>query len=486
MSGEIVKGTGNILDLVKELKNTSIQLQRFKGVAPEKNKELADLLLKKKNLLLAIDEQGSKIYHLVLVDDAATLLQIPKPASQAQSKTNTLSVPQQKNNPAAQVPQTSTLSVPQPTFKTPLPLPSLKLEIPSFEEAPQPVQLQEFSTLNFVNISVQEKKKYMKELNIKREELNSFIKFQNKKDKKSLLHKEDYSIYHPSYIGAVANNFMKSTADSLVSKYPGFFELMFHHFKMVEMELLSRTYISLMLLSTLLSFPLLFLFFFILNFAFHLSILLILLIAFVGMILTFLGFYFYPASLINDKNNKIKLELPFALVHMSAVAGSGAQPVSIFQLIADSDEYDELKKEIRKVLNYVNLFGYNLTNALKNVAATTPNPEFKELLNGMISTIETGGDLRAYLKEKADEALITYKLDRKKQIEALATYSEIYTAVLIASPLLLLVTLAIINSIGGKIGGFEVGLVAWISVVGALPFLNVGFMLFTNMSNKGL
>jgi flagellar protein FlaJ len=171
---------------------------------------------------------------------------------------------------------------------------------------------------------------------------------------------------------------------------------------------------------------------------------------------------------------------------MSAVAGSGAQPISIFQLIADSDEYPELRKEIKKILNYVNLFGYNLTNALKNVANTTPNMQFKELLNGMISTLETGGDLKGYLKEKSEDALNMYKLERKKQVEALGTYSEVYTAILIASPLLLLVTLAIINSIGGELAGLSVATIAWISVLGALPLLNIGFMIFINSSEKGL
>ena len=171
---------------------------------------------------------------------------------------------------------------------------------------------------------------------------------------------------------------------------------------------------------------------------------------------------------------------------MSAVAGSGAQPISIFELIADSKEYPELRKEIKKILNYTNLFGYNLTNALRNVAATTPSKELKELLNGMISTIETGGDLKDYLKEKAADTLNTYKLDRKKQVEALSTYSEVYTALLIASPLLLLITFAIINSIGGKIAGLPVTTAAWIGILVFLPMLNIGFMIFVSSSQKGL
>ena len=260
---------------------------------------------------------------------------------------------------------------------------------------------------------------------------------------------------------------------------------MFKKFSMIEIEILSRSYVSIMLLFTLISIPAILIFFFIMNFAFKLNTLLSIPVTIIGTILTFLGFYFYPASLTGEKKSKIKLELPFALVHMSAVAGSGAQPLSIFELIAESEEYPELKKEIKKVLNYVNLFGYNLTNALKSVSNTTPSPELRDLLEGMISTVETGGDIKDYLKEKSNDALNTYKLDRRKQVDALSTYSEVYTSLLIAAPLLLMVTLAIMNAVTGKIGGFDIKLIAWIGTIGIIPTLNIIFMMFINSSQKG-
>jgi len=364
------------------------------------------------------------------------------------------------------------LNLPKPEFKRTLPI------------APEKKEL-ETNSISFKKLTDKNKKQFMKELNISDSELKNFIKNYKNTNVKELK-KIDYTIYKPSSLGEFANKLMKKTADNLIVKYPNFFKPMFGNFLTVEMELLSRSYVSMMLLFTLLSFPGSLLFFLILNFAFKLNIGLIILISFLCTILTFVGFYFYPASLIGQKGKKIKLELPFALVHMSAVAGSGAQPLSIFELIAESEEYPELRKEIKKIMNYVNLFGYNLSNALRNVSNTTASPEFKELLNGMISTIETGGDLKGYLKEKADDALNIYRLDRKKQIEALATYSEVYTSILIAAPLLLLVTFAIINSIGGKIGGLDVKTVAWVGIAGILPVLNVGFMFFVNASQKGL
>ncbi len=440
MPGEISRRAKNILDYTEELRKLS-----GSGSYP----------IKRKELLEKIESECSKLYEIINIgskDLPKKEIVLPKPQV----------IPQKEKKPVEMRP-----------------------------EIPQATLVQQAPEFLIKKLTKEQKKRIIKDLDINYSEIEAFIKLQTakkrgkKKDKKKLETKI-YTVYEPSDMGKFANKYMKKYADSLVAKYPKFFETMFTHFKMVEMEMLSRSYISMMLFFTILSFPAIFLFFLALNFAFHLSILAILGISILGTIGTFVGFYFYPGSLIGGRKSKIKLELPFALVHMSAVAGSGATPISIFELIAESHEYPEMRKEVKKIMNYVNLFGYNLTNALRSVADTTPSPEFKELLNGMISTIESGGDLKDYLKEKSTEALNTYKLDRQKQVEALSTYSEVYTAILIASPLLLLVTLAIINSIGGSFGGLSVIMIAWIGIGGALPLLNIGFMLFVNMSQKGL
>ncbi len=446
MSGEILNSARNILAYAEELKSFGSQLPQNKKI----------------ELLNKIDQECSNVYRRININQ------------------NDLS--------RAAAPNLSTV-------KKPLVLPKPQIVLPKQREIPvsavsQTVAVPEFTSIKFKNVTKEEKKKLISGISLNLDELKDFVKLQKAKAKgkvtKERIEKKDYTIYQPSSVGKTANKAMKKFADRLINNYPNFFKVMFGHFRMVEMEILSRSYVSMILFFTLISFPGIFLFFLALNFAFHLNILVILFIAFFGMIITFVGFYFYPASLISGKSKKIKLEYPFALVHMSAVAGSGANPISIFELIADSEDYPELRKEVKKIMNYVNLFGYNLTNALRNVAATTPNSDLKELLNGMISTIETGGDLKGYLKEKSNDALNTYKLDRKKQVEALATYSEIYTAILIASPLLLLVTLAIINSIGGGFGGLSVVTIAWIGILGALPLLNVGFMFFITSSQKGI
>lgn len=343
----------------------------------------------------------------------------------------------------------------------------------------------ELASKKFRRLNDKQKEEYMKELNIDYVELKEFIKEQKDKNKvKGEIKKEDYTIYTPKDEAVVANKYAKKYADKIIKKYPRLFDVMFTQYKKVNMDYLSRSWVSMIIFYSILSMPAALILMLILKFffsavgAFELSIFIVVLLVIFAPAIVAVALYFYPGSLIGDRSKKIKNELPFAVIHMSAVAGSGAQPISIFELLTEGKEYPELKIEIRKILNYVNLFGYNLSTALKATAATTPSLELKELLNGMVSTIETGGDLKAYLKGKADDMLINYRNERKQDVEALGTYSEIYTSILIAAPLLLVVTLAIMNSITSSIAGMSIPTLAYLGVGLGLPFLNVGFILF--------
>ncbi len=331
------------------------------------------------------------------------------------------------------------------------------------------------------NLDKKSEKVLLSELKLSKRQVKKIVKRKDEK-KDKFVKKSEYTIYKPNKYGEIANKYVKDWSLKLIKTHPKFFGPLIEHFHKVNIDVLSITYISMMIFYTIVGFPALIILFTLLNISFKLNILVIIAIVFISTVALFFGFYFYPGSLISGRARKIKNELPFALVHMSAISGSGANPISIFELLADSSEYPELRREIKKVLNYVNLFGYNLTNSLKAVSATTPSKELSELLEGMISTIESGGDLKSYVNEKANDSLNTYRLERKKKIEALATFSEVYTAVLIAAPLLLVVTLAIINTVGANLGGMDIKTIAAIGIYGFMPLLNIGFMVFLKVS----
>lgn len=290
-----------------------------------------------------------------------------------------------------------------------------------------------------------------------------------------------YSTYSYNLLGKYSNLIFDRYSKSLARKYPEYFETLYKNLRLANIRVFSNTYINLGLMMSCVVFLLVFFSgFFIFGFG-PFDILRSLMLAILFFFLFLFVFYYYPKIVVDGRRREIRNDLPFAIMHMAAVAGSGAKLVDIFGMLLQSKEYKALSGEIKRIMNYVHLFGYNLTTALKSVAETTPSNEFKELLNGMVSSIESGGSIKNFLKNKSEDTLIRYRLEREKYVETLSTYTDIYTAILIAAPLLFVIVLVLISIVGSKLGGLEIGFIEKIGTFIVVPALNIGFIIFMNI-----
>jgi len=189
--------------------------------------------------------------------------------------------------------------------------------------------------------------------------------------------------------------------------------------------------------------------------------------------------YTYPFQRVNAKKQNINTNLPFAINHMAAIASSGVSPEKAFEMMAQFEEYGAVSTESKNLVRQINVFGKDILNSIRFIAMRTPSKEFKELLYGILSIIETGGNMKDYLNEMSQLALFNYKLARKKYIETLSTYADIYTAILIAAPLFLVSILAVMNIIpGSAIAGLSIEDFMRMGVYILIPGLNMGFLLF--------
>jgi len=195
-------------------------------------------------------------------------------------------------------------------------------------------------------------------------------------------------------------------------------------------------------------------------------------------LLVFGSMYMYPSQKAKKRQKSIDSNLPFALNHLGAIATSGISPTSMFELLNTFEEYGGISNEAGEISRRVNVFGEDLTTALRDVAERSPSDDWSEVLYGIVSTVETGGSLKSYLKEKADEAIFEYNMEKEKEIERLSTYASFYTAILIAAPVFLVVTLAVMNLLGGQIAGFAIRDLMWMGVHVIIPVINGLFVIF--------
>jgi len=199
-------------------------------------------------------------------------------------------------------------------------------------------------------------------------------------------------------------------------------------------------------------------------------------IPFLLMFFCFLGFYLYPALEKGSVEKEVAYELPFATIHMAAIAGSNIEPLKIFKIIANSSEYPNIGREIKKMVNQVEIYGYDLVTALKNSARQTPNKKLADLFSGLATNIVSGGDLKSYLEKKADNFLLDYKLERQRYSAIAETFMDIYISILIAAPLIMMMMFIVMNITGLGVGGLSLGQIL-VFAIGGVALANIIFLI---------
>jgi len=258
-----------------------------------------------------------------------------------------------------------------------------------------------------------------------------------------------------------------------------FFSDMKSNLKKIGSSMVLESYISLMLFTLVLVFSLS-LMGAIVGLFFGLKIGYGLLIVLLITIITFLIFYFYPSSQAKNLEKSINQELPFLTIYLSAIATSGIEPSKIFSILLTSDDYPATKREIKKLMNYVNFYGTDLVTALKYVSKNTPSERLGLLFDGLATTITSGGEITDFLSKHSDTLLFDYRLEREKYTHIAETFMNIYISVVIAAPMILMVLLILMSITGfgsGSLTSFTLGV---LSVV-AIALLNIFFLVFLNL-----
>jgi len=297
-------------------------------------------------------------------------------------------------------------------------------------------------------------------------------------------------IYSPSFWGSLANLTSKKISLWMIDQFPDFFKELYITLRLADVKMLSNTYVNLMvflsMIGGILTGVLLFGWSLMTGIPFIVAVVRGIFFTVIGAIIIFALAYSYPSSKANGRKMSIKTNMPFAINHMAAVASSGVVPTKMFRLISESTEYGEIASEAEKIVNYIDIFGYDFLTATKSVAQITPCPEFKEFLEGMVSTTQSGGDVKNYLAQKSTESMSTYELDRKRYTDTISTYSDIYTGILIAAPLFFVAALSLVSMLGGKIGNVSPSFILVMGTYVVIPGLNLAFLAFLKLSQPAM
>jgi len=261
-----------------------------------------------------------------------------------------------------------------------------------------------------------------------------------------------------------------------------------------NLQFTSRSYISVIFLTTLLAFfvgIIIALFFLFFSIGANLPIITMategfasrwwksLIIVIISPIATFIMVYLYPSLEKSSAERRIEEELPFATIHMSAISGSMIDPSKIFDIIISTHEYSALEKEFKKLINEINIYGYDLVSALRNSAYNSPSKKLSELFNGLATTINSGGYLPEFFEKRSQTLLFENTLEQEKKTKAAETFMDIYISLVVAAPMILMILLIMM-----KISGLGIAMstsTITIIMVLVVTMINIVFLTFLQL-----
>jgi len=193
--------------------------------------------------------------------------------------------------------------------------------------------------------------------------------------------------------------------------------------------------------------------FFVLYYYFHLNILFLVILPII-LLITFTLLYMYPGFVASNRRRNIDSKLAYSVTYMAAMAEAGVAPIKIFENIAKSPLYGEITEEAKNIAIESKIFGKDIVTVLADYSFVTPSKNFSDLLQGIVTTIRSGGNLNVYLRNKADGIMFDYREIRKEFADTLGIYSEIFISFIFLI-LLLIVTISIFKLFSAqKIGPF--------------------------------
>jgi len=192
--------------------------------------------------------------------------------------------------------------------------------------------------------------------------------------------------------------------------------------------------------------------FFILKLSLFLSLLFGVGVSLFAGALTVIAFYFYPSYRADSLKRALEDELPFTTGYMSILAGAGVPPDFIWRSLAQIDSSLSISNVAKNVVRDVELFGFDAISALETTSKRTPSERFKEMLEGFISVVYSGGNLVKYLRDRSQQYMKLKQIALKRFSDTLGVLAEFYVTLMVAGSLIFVVMLAVMSMLGG--GGF--------------------------------
>lgn len=151
-----------------------------------------------------------------------------------------------------------------------------------------------------------------------------------------------------------------------------------------------------------------------------------------------------PNSLIRRRRRKIDSVITIASGFFATMASADVPIDIIIRDLGESRQYGEISRECRSIWIRSELFGVDIISSIKESIKTSPSIRFSEFLQGIVTSVNSGGDLKQYFIDKASQFQGELSSLIKQNSNSMSVLAESFLTVGVAFPLILLIVVGIV------------------------------------------
>ena len=202
------------------------------------------------------------------------------------------------------------------------------------------------------------------------------------------------------------------------------------------------------------------------------------------IVLALSGFFsiYYPYYKRGEAKGRLEDGLIYFLSYMTVLSASGMSIERILERIAEVEDNPPLIHLSKKFLMNIRLFGMDIRSALKDIANMSPSKIFTRQLEGISTAIATSGDLKTLLIYEVDRQLQSKREKLRDKLNSLVYVGEIYVVMMVITPILFILIIAILSVLGGQGLGANVTIQLNLLVFIGMPILGGIFLVILDQT----
>lgn len=190
-----------------------------------------------------------------------------------------------------------------------------------------------------------------------------------------------------------------------------------------------------------------------------------------------IGTYIYPFLIASGRKNRIEQDLPYAITYMQALSTTMTLYETIRQVALAKDLFGEVSHECGTIIRDIEVFGDDLTTAMRNIYHTTPSASFADFINDLILLSESGGSITQFFAARARYYREVAEQDMQKNMKTTEIIAEVYVTAFVAGPIIAMIMIVAQQLSGGQ--GTDYMPMIYLGVpLGSLAMIAILYILF--------